>query len=224
MDREEEDIFTDDFKKLDEKLYDLKKNIGSEKKEEYHELEKPKKSSNISRKKAGIIGLVIILTIATGLGLWLSGIVVINNISSLFQEKFESISKQNPTEIITDEPETKPEGEVPFKGVASATDKVEVQKTNEVLGYFLVTSDDDWYGDFVDFREIPSKLEKSGSQQINFRCYTDDFQGTSTYFGTFRNVLKPNLSVDVFISGVKVQTQSTDTNKALILEGDCYGN
>ena len=235
MDREEEDIFSDDFKKEEKRT--LVTSIKTE--NENSILKEQEKSSGLSRKKLGIIGLIIIILIsAMAVGLWLSATGQLNNISTLLdceygvttgffekrcvtKEEFESTQQ----EVTKPEQVNNPTGEeVPFKGVASATDKVDVQKTKEVLGYYLVTSDDDWYGDFVDFREIPNKIEKSGAQQINFRCYTDDFQGTSTYFATFRNVLKPNLSVDVFINGEKVQTQSTDTNRALILEGNCYGN
>jgi len=60
--------------------------------------------------------------------------------------------------------------------------------------------------------------------KVSFRCYTDDFQGTSTYFGTFRNQIKPNLTVEVYINGLEVESQTTTTNKALILEGSCYGH
>ncbi len=110
----------------------------------------------------------------------------------------------------------------PFKDVSQATDKVEVTKTNDPIGYYLVTTTDDWYGDFVDIRKIPSKIEKSGSLKINFRCFTDEFQGTSTYFGTFRNIIEPNLTVEVYINGIEVESQTTNVNKALILEGSCY--
>jgi len=112
----------------------------------------------------------------------------------------------------------------PFRDISSTSDKVEVTKTKDPIGYYMVTTNDDWYGDFVDIRKIPSKIEKSGSLKINFRCFTDEFQGTSTYFGTFRNVIDSNLTVEVYINGIEVETQSTNVNKALILEGSCYGH
>lgn len=122
---------------------------------------------------------------------------------------------------------TKPPPEVdkdPFRDITSASDKVEVTKSKDPIGYFMVTTDDDWYGDFVDFRKIPSKIEKSGDLKVNFRCFTDDFQGTSTYFGTFRNQVDSDLTVEVYINGLEVESQTTTTNKALILEGSCYGH
>lgn len=118
---------------------------------------------------------------------------------------------------------TKPPDQ-PFKDVSQATDKVEVTKTKDPIGYYLVTTNDDWYGDVVDIRKVPSKIEKSGDLKINFRCFTDEFQGTSTYFGTFRNVIDNNLTVEVYINGIEVESQTTTTNKALILEGSCYGH
>lgn len=108
--------------------------------------------------------------------------------------------------------------------VSSASDKVEVKKSNNPIGYYLVTSNDDWYGDYVDIRKIPSKIEKSGSMKVNFECFTDSFARTSTYFATFRNVIQNDLSVEVYINGLEVESKSTDKNKALILEGSCYGN
>ncbi|MCP6727154.1 MAG: hypothetical protein KJI69_03960 [Patescibacteria group bacterium] len=118
---------------------------------------------------------------------------------------------------------TKPPDE-PFKDVTQTSDKVEVDKSKEPIGYYMVTTTDDWYGDFVDIRKVPSKIEKSGSMKINFRCFTDEFQGTSTYFATFRNVIDSNLTVEVYINGIEVETQTTNVNKALILEGSCYGH
>lgn len=110
------------------------------------------------------------------------------------------------------------------KDVSSASDKVEIKKSNNPIGYYVITSDDDWYGDYVDIRKIPSKIEKSGSMKVNFECFTDDFAGTSTYFATFRNVIENNLVVEVYINAQYVETQSTDTNRALIVEGSCYGH
>jgi len=138
-------------------------------------------------------------------------------------EEFEAIQeeKEKPKEI-QEKPTTG--GSSGSKDVSSASDKVEIEKTNDMIGYYMITSKGDWYGDFVDIRKIPSKIEENGDMKVNFRCYKDDFAGTSTYFGTFRNVIENNLNVEVYISGIKVNSKSTDTNKALILEGSCFGN
>ena len=60
--------------------------------------------------------------------------------------------------------------------------------------------------------------------KVSFRCFTDEFQGTSTYFGTFRNQIDSDLTVEVYINGLEVDSKTTTTNKALILEGSCYGH
>lgn len=134
--------------------------------------------------------------------------------------------KANPIELgeSVDKPKVvdKPQGSGGTKDVSSASDKVELEKTNEPIGYYMVKSKGDWYADFVDFRKVPSKIEKSGDMKINFRCFTDNFQKTSTYFGTFRNVVENTLKVDVYIADKLVQSKETSTNKALILEGSCY--
>ncbi len=138
------------------------------------------------------------------------------------QEEYDLANMPEPVKPTTT---TKPpEDKDPFRDVSTTSDKVEVDKSKEPIGYYMVTTNDDWYGDFVDIRKIPSKIEKSGSMKINFRCFTDDFQGTSTYFGTFRNVIDSNLTVEVYINGIEVEVQSTNVNKALILEGSCYGH
>jgi len=139
------------------------------------------------------------------------------------QEEYDLASLPEPVKPTTT---TKPpeEDKDPFRDISSTSDKVEVDKSKEPIGYYMVTTTDDWYGDFVDIRKIPSKIEKSGSMKINFRCFTDEFQGTSTYFATFRNVIDSNLTVEVYINGIEVESQSTNVNKALILEGSCYGH
>jgi len=171
-----------------------------------------------ARKKYAVVGVIIVGVIITLSYFVVAGIEfpeeIIQNVNPIELGK----SIDNPQEDKTQEDKT------PFKDVSSTSDKVEVEKTKEPIGYFMVTTDDDWYGDFVDIRKIPSKIEKSGSMKVNFRCFTDEFQGTSTYFGTFRNQVKPNLTVEVYINGLEVESQTTTTNKALILEGSCYGH
>jgi len=135
---------------------------------------------------------------------------------------------QEVKDVFTEKPKTVEQNPTGSSGgtkdVSSASDKVEINKTNNPIGYYLITSDDDWYGDYVDMRKIPSKIEKSGSMKVNFECFTDDFARTSTYFATFRNVIENDLIVDVYINGLEVESKSTDKNKALILEGSCYGH
>lgn len=138
-------------------------------------------------------------------------------------EEFEAMQGEE------EKPEPKPveqpsSGNGDTKDVSSASDKVEIEKTNEPIGYYIITTEGDWYGDYVDFRKVPSKIEENGNMKVSFRCYTDNFAGTSTYFGTFRNVIADDLTVEVYINGIEVQIKSTDKNRALILEGSCYGH
>jgi len=93
-----------------------------------------------------------------------------------------------------------------------------------VEGYYLISSADSWYGDYIDGSEVPRKIDLTQATRINFQCYTDPHLETSVYFGVFRNNVENNLTVEVYIEGLEVQSKSTDSNKALILEGSCYGH
>ncbi len=181
-------------------------------------------TSKKARKKYAIVGVIIVGVIITLSYFVVAGIEfpdeILQNINPI--ELGESIDKPEVQE--TEKPQEQPKADEPFRDVSSTSDKVEVEKTNDVIGYFMVTSENSWYGDYVDFRKIPSKIEKSGNMKVNFRCFTDEFQGTSIYFGTFRNIVDNDLTVEVFIKGIKVDSKSTTSNKALILEGSCYGN
>jgi len=229
-----EDIFSDKFAKKHDSdvVHDV--SIGSEppnepkepKKDDDWEIPHKTDTPKPSRKKVGIISAVVIGIVIVGI-VYTSGLVtipdnIIDNMNPI--ELGESINKDSDdVRVVEGKKPEKPPDE-PFKDFSSASDKVVVEKTNDPIGYYLVTSNGDWYGDFVDIRKIPSKIEKSGNLKINFRCFTDDFQGTSTYFATFRNVIDNNLTVEVYINGLEVESKSTTSNKALILEGSCYGH
>lgn len=228
MEDKKEDIFSDKFakKSKEDEVHDV--SIGSdsppkkieEKIDDEWRIpkepigEKPKKSKKTLIVSALIIGIVV------------GGIVyaieialpedVLENLNPI--ELGESVDKPIETPVVI------PQGSGGTKDVSSASDKVELEKTNDPIGYYMVTTNDDWYGDYVDIRKIPNKIEQSGSMKLSFRCYTDDFQGTSTYFATFRNVLEGDLTVEVYINGLEVETQTTDKNRALIVEGSCYGH
>ncbi len=240
MGEKEEDVFTDSFDKkpdTDVKGQDdqtIADDIGEQSEftppprddepkkdslDDDWEIPDKKETPQPSRKKAGIIGAVLIIGVILAI-VYASGII---NIPDNMFDNMKPIEDSDDVRVVDGNKPEKPKDE-PFKDVSSASDKVEVEKTKDPIGYYMVTTDDDWYGDFVDIRKIPSKIEKSGSMKVNFRCYTDDFQGTSTYFGTFRNVVDNDLSVEVYINGLEVESQSTNTNKALILEGSCYGH
>ena len=135
----------------------------------------------------------------------------------------EEYKKTLPSGIdISVTPSEESKGSGAIKDVSSAKDMVELEKTKDILGYYMVTTDGDWYGDYVDFRKLPNKLDKTGTQKINFRCYSDDFLKTSTYFGTFRNVIENDMKVEVFINDKLINEESTTTNSAIIVEGSCH--
>jgi len=94
----------------------------------------------------------------------------------------------------------------------------------EVNGYYLVTTQDTWYGDYIDGREIPSKINLNKDSKVNFRCFEDEHLRTSIYFGTFRNNVMNDLDVKVFIDGILVEQKITNGNQALIVEGSCYSH
>lgn len=211
-------------------------------KEDDRDLEKQTKhvSQNGSRRKYGILGAVVIGLLVGGSVYGIQAGIIgesepFDSSTCNFGihqdffgercvtlEEFEAMKQEEekPTPV-QEKPDT---GSGGTKDVSSTSDKVELEITNDMIGHYVVTSDDDWYGDFVDIRKIPSKIEDRGNMKINFRCYTDDFAGTSTYFATFRNNIENNLTVEVYIGGIEVETKSTNTNKALILEGSCYGH
>jgi len=137
----------------------------------------------------------------------------------------EEYTKTLPSGIdISVTPSEENKGNEPLRDISKTTDMVELEKTKDILGYYMVTTEGDWYGDYVDFRKLPNKIDKTGTQKINFRCYTDEFLKTSTYFGTFRNVIENNMKVEVFINDKLVNEESTNTNNAIIVEGSCIGN
>ena len=172
--------------------------------------EKPQKTKPKRSRKNMILGAIVI-------GLIVGGMAFVVEVLGTDFDWF-NVEIEEPTT-----PQT-PQGSGGTNDISSASDKVELDVTDDPIGYFLVTTNGDWYGDYVDFREIPNKIQKTGTMKVNFRCYTDDFAGTSTYFGTFRNVIEDKMTVDVFIGDVKVETQTTIKNKALIVEGNCYGH
>jgi len=93
-----------------------------------------------------------------------------------------------------------------------------------VNGYYIISSGDSWYGDYIDGSEVPRKIELNQATRINFQCYTDPHLKTSVYFGVFRNNVENDLTVEVYIEGMEANSKTTTSNKALILEGSCYGH
>jgi len=131
-------------------------------------------------------------------------------------EGFEEINSQSEKSVTPTTPTT-PVKQVPtepIKQVPSST-------TKNVVGYYTITTSDSWYGDYIDGSEIPKKIESNERAKIEFSCYTDDHLGTSVYFGTFRNNVEEDLIVQVYINGQEADSKTTDSNKALILEGSC---
>lgn len=139
------------------------------------------------------------------------------------QEHFE---REIPEEVITvgrDSEEVDMEnGELqPHDGLGTA-ESVTISKGNFTINYFVVETDDEWYGDFIDGQILPKPLRKTGYREIQFKCYNDEFQGISKYFATFRNVKAKDLRVSLYLDSEFIESKETHNNQALIFEGSCY--
>lgn len=163
--------------------------------------------------KAKVVGISVISVVIAVIVIMATGVIEINIPESLIttpsQEKV-SVGQESDEE--------------PFKEVSSATDPVNIVPVDGIAGYFMVSSCCNWYGDFVDMGKVPKKIENAGNTKVNFICFNDEHLETQTYFGTFKNVLDPFLKVDVFINGKEVQSKTTNSGSALIVEGSCLGN
>ena len=247
---EGDDIFDDDEPLSDIQGQDketVERDLNSKREDKKEEADINEFVAKTSHKKLMAIGGGLIASVAVLVVLALTGTIDVINESESFDasgcnfgihqdffgercitlEEYEESTRPIVEEgevLINPVPRDETGGSGGTKDVSSASDKVELEKTKDVIGYYMITSSGDWYGDFVDFRKIPSKVEETGSMKVNFRCYTDSFAGTSTYFATFRNVIDNNLTVEVYINSLEVESKTTNTNKALILEGSCYGH
>jgi len=232
----------------DESRPEVKKEVKEEK---HSEIEKPQKtvSEKKSSKKYAGIGAIVIGLIIVGMYGMIAGFFDFDEFDStqcsfgvvsdfmgsrcMTQQEFDlaqTLNQQKETSVETrlqiQIPEETPisNPDEPFKDVSSTSDKVELSLNDGISGYYMISSPDDWYGDFVDIHKVPKKIEKSGNMKVNFICFDDDHLRTSTYFGTFRNVIDPNLTVEVYIGGLEVDSKTTTSGSALILEGSCYGH
>jgi len=222
------------------KLSDVSEKILSEeKKTEVNKEEKIPKKEVIKPTvgKAKVVGVSVIAVIIAVIAIMASGVIELGEpeifdasgcqfgVKSGFLEQrcmteneYQIIQEQS--EIGSPKSETTKSNE-PFKEVSSTSDQVHLELINGIAGYFMVSSCCDWYGDFVDVNKVPKKIENAGNTKVNFICFNDEHLETQTYFGTFKNVLDPVLVVDVFINEKKVESKTTASGSALILEGNC---
>ncbi len=190
---------------------------------------KPKPTN---RKVAGVIGLSLFVGVGVLLYLALTGTIDVVNEEpfdssqctygvhqDFFGERCITEDEFNTAQNIQ-EIDTSTEKPV----IPSTQVKQVPSATNNPDGYFSVTTTDSWYGDYIDGSEIPRKIDLNDRARVEFSCYTDDHLGTSVYFGTFRNNVENDLTVEVYINGLEADSATTDSNKALILEGSCYGH
>lgn len=237
---DEDKIFAEEFTKKEKDNLDrgLKKDHPNKDLNTFEKQSSKGIGKNTSKKKLGIIGIIIIGLVITGAYYGVTEGIIGNlepfdvtqchygvhsdifGLRCITEEEYKASLIQKETEgSIT--PSEESQGGEPLRDISDSSDKVEVEKTKDILGYYMVTTDGDWYGDYVDFRKLPNKLDKTGTQKINFRCFNDDFLKTSTYFGTFRNIIENKMKVEVFINDKLVNEQSTDVNRAIIIEGSC---
>lgn len=189
----------------EEDIFDEKKSdvTFTDKKKDYFQPEKTSHRTQL------LIGLTIFVVVGVLIALAITGLIdVFEQPEVEFGNSIQEPQENKPVII-----QKESEGEV-----SSAFGE------GEVNGYYLITTQDSWYGDYIDGRQIPSKINLDKDSKVNFRCFEDKHLGTSIYFGTFRNNIMNNLEVEVFIDGMLVQQKSTGGNQALIVEGSCYSH
>lgn len=244
----EDDIF-DDFeltneernkvlesRKKTQKISDVSATVIEETKKEtatFADKEKHPKEEHkpkASNRKLAVIGFSLIVGVGVLLYLALTGTIDVTNLGNEnepfdasaceFGVKSGFFEKRCMTEeeiIESEETGTViPPQSTPVKQVPSITKQPD--------GYFLITTTDSWYGDYIDGSEVPRKIDLNDRAKVEFSCYVDEHLGTSVYFGTFRNNLENDLTVEVYIGGLEANSKTTESNKALILEGSCYGH
>jgi len=240
----EDDIF-DDFeltdgerkkvlesRKTSEKLSDVSSKVVEETKKETTFVDKEKhpkkehKPKGSPRKLLALLGLSIFVGVGVLLYLALTGMIDVTDNEPFdasacdFGVKTGFFEKRCMTEeefIQAEEGESTAEQlPTPIKQVPSVTEKPD--------GYYSITTTDSWYGDYIDGSEVPRKIDLNDRARVEFSCYVDEHLGTSVYFGTFRNNVENNLTVEVYIGGMEANSKTTESNKALILEGSCYGH
>ncbi len=219
----DEDIFSEDYGKGKKKPEpepepepkpEPKKEVKKEEKIPKKEIIKPIVS------KTKVIGVSVIAVVITVIAIMATGVIEIDIPESLITLPTTPETQLGEEKEITEQ-ET---GREPFKEVSSASDQVNLEQNIGIAGYYMVSSCCNWYGDYVDIGKVPKKIENAGNTRVNFICFNDEHLGTHTYFGTFKNVLDQFLTIDVYINEVKVQTRTTASGSALILEGSCLGN
>ncbi len=242
----EDDIF-DDFELTDgerkkvlesrntnEKLSDVSSKVIKETKKESstfadkenHPKEIQHKPKTSNRKVSAVIGLGLFVGVGILLYLALTGMIDVTDNEPFdasaceFGVKTGFFERRCMTEeefIQAEEGESTTEQlPTPIKQVPSVTKQPD--------GYYSITTTDSWYGDYIDGSEVPRKIDLNDRARVEFSCYVDEHLGTSVYFGTFRNNVENDLTVEVYIGGMEANSKTTDSNKALILEGSCYGH
>jgi len=222
----DEDIFTEDYgkgkKKPETKPDHIEETPKDESKPEVKKEEKYTGKGIIKPTigRAKVVGISVISVVIAVIAIMATGVIQVDIPESLITLPATSDTQlANEKEIVDKGNDKSPVTEVP-----STSENVIAGLNNGIAGYFMVSSCCDWYGDFVDMNKVPKKIEKAGNTKVNFVCFNDEHLETQTYFGTFKNVLDPVLLVDVFINGVKVQSKTTNSGSALIVEGSCLGN
>ena len=188
----------------------------------------PDKEEKITRKekikptvgRAKVVGISVISVVIAIIVIMATGVIQVEIPESLITLPTTSESQLSNEREVAEKGNDKS----PFKEVPSTSENVIENLNNRIAGYFMVSSCCNWYGDFVDSGKIPKKIEQAGNTQVNFICFFDEHLGTQTYFGTFKNVLDQFLTVDVFINEKQVQSKTTTSGSALIVEGSCLGN
>jgi len=235
----DEDIFSEDYGKGKKKPEpESKPNIEETPKDESKpEVKKEEKKPRPELIKptvgrAKVVGISVIGVIIAVIAIMATGVIQLGEPeffdasgceygvkSDFMSQRCMTLAEYDLSIAMPTEPE--PETDEPFKEVSSPSNQENLPVKSGIAGYYMVSSCCDWYGDFVNIDKAPKKINKAGNTKVDFICYEDEHLKTNTYFGTFKNNLDPVLIVDVFINGKKVQSKTTDSGSALILEGFC---
>ncbi len=220
----DEDIFAEDYgkgtkKPEHEKISDVSAKVISDKSKKEEKKPRPELiKPTVGRAK--VVGISVISVVIAIIVIMATGVIEVNIPESLISPPPTSESELAKAKEIAEQGSDKS----PVKEVPSTLDMDQNQLNQRISGYFMVSSCCNWYGDYVDSGKVPKKIEQAGNTQVNFFCFNDEHLGTQTYFGTFKNVLDPFLTVDVYINEKQVQSKTTTGGSALIVEGSCLGN
>jgi len=105
--------------------------------------------------------------------------------------------------------------------IQKTLEEVQLSVTQGQIKSYSIETEGMWSGDYVDGNKVPSGITFDGNKDFQFRCYDDQVLGTSTFFGTFKNLEGNPINVMVLSGNEIIQEQKSALNQAVTLEGKC---